>query len=180
MDPKYTVIVKDTQFQLTKEQIQFDSPNYFTSCFLGDFKESKEGKQTVSIQRHPVLFELIVDYLTGYDIFPLPQSSLIPTMSPLALLKNLKKDALFYGLDGLCEQVDEQVEQINEKLQAQEVPKSSAAIEYEYYLLVSTVLCFRFVSVLSCSCIGTQQFGTDGSDTFVGERICSETCYGTI
>lgn len=147
MDSMYTIIVKDKTFLLTKEQIQFDSPNYFTTYFLGEFKEGNEGKQTLSFQRHPVLFELIVDYLTGYDIFPLPgadsstsQSTLIPTMSPLALLNNLKKDALFYGLDGLCEQVDEQLEEINKKLNTLDVTKPLPEIKYNYYLLVSTVI----------------------------------------
>lgn len=121
----FTIIVRDKTFTLTKDQLEFDSPNYFTTYFLGEFKEGQDGKKSVVFNRHPALFELVVEYLTGYDIFPVPDHY-IGSMTQGTLLKNLLKDALFYGLDGLCKQIQEQMG----KLQSQQ------GGQYSYELLV--------------------------------------------
>jgi hypothetical protein len=71
----YTVIVRGQPFYLTvraplhgtsrglrrafqRSMILTDSPNWFTSAFLGDFTEAESG--VVSTDRSPVLFALIV------------------------------------------------------------------------------------------------------------------------
>jgi hypothetical protein len=92
----YTITLRDTSFQLDRSQLEFDSPNYFTACFLGSFSESAERETRLS--RNPALFSLIVNYLSGCTIFPLRE---VDGMAPEGVLENLLCDALFYGLEDL-------------------------------------------------------------------------------
>ncbi|KAJ1300936.1 hypothetical protein OPQ81_003362 [Rhizoctonia solani] len=93
----YKITLRDTTFILDRPQIEFDSPNYFTSCFLGSFSESHARE--IRLSRDPALFSIIVNYLSGYAILPIQP----PTgMSEEVALENLLRDALFYGLDELA------------------------------------------------------------------------------
>ncbi|KAG8687847.1 hypothetical protein FRC09_013250, partial [Ceratobasidium sp. 395] len=67
-------------FVLTRDQIEFDSPNFFTSCFLGEFTESRT--RTLTLSRDPELFRIILDHLSGYEVLPLHQSVIPNRMSP--------------------------------------------------------------------------------------------------
>ncbi|KAF8601059.1 hypothetical protein BDV93DRAFT_546028 [Ceratobasidium sp. AG-I] len=97
----FTVLFRGVEFTLTRSQVEFDSPNFFTACFLGKFQESET--RTVKISRDPVLFGIVFDYLCGYTVLPLG-GSVIPTrMSLTTALINLRVDAEFYQLDGLLE-----------------------------------------------------------------------------
>jgi hypothetical protein len=98
---EYVITVRGEPFVLARDQILFDSPNYFTSLFDGPFKESSEGKKEVVLHRDPFLFRLIESYLSGYQILPLPTTGLPQYMSYDAMVKNLFADAQFYQLDGL-------------------------------------------------------------------------------
>lgn len=98
----YTIILRDTSFHLDRSQLEFDSPNYFTACFLGSFSES-DGRE-IRLSRDPALFSLIVNYLSGYTIFPLRE---VNGMAPEGVLENLLADALFYGLEDLVEMLEE-------------------------------------------------------------------------
>ncbi|CAE6506882.1 unnamed protein product [Rhizoctonia solani] len=93
----YKLTLRDTTFTLDRSQIEFDSPNYFTSCFLGSFSESHVRETRLS--RDPALFSVIVNYLSGYAILPIQPPA---GMSEQAALENLLRDALFYGLDELA------------------------------------------------------------------------------
>ena len=101
---KFTVLVRGSSFILTRSQIEFDSPNYFTACFLGNFKESQT--RTLEISRDPVLFGIIFDYLCGYTVLPLDKSVIPARMSLAMALVNLRVDAEFYQLDGLVRACD--------------------------------------------------------------------------
>ncbi|CAE6370937.1 unnamed protein product [Rhizoctonia solani] len=122
-DPIYTVTVQGTDFLLTKSQIEFDAPNYFTACFLGDFEESKTHHLKMS--RDPDLFRIISDYLCGYQVLPLADRVMPTRISPELVLPNLKADAEFYQLDGLVQEC--------EKLMAQ---KKGADGSTKRYLLL--------------------------------------------
>ncbi|KAH7332673.1 hypothetical protein B0J17DRAFT_619794 [Rhizoctonia solani] len=107
-EPKYTVILRGQEFVLTKSQIEFDSPNYFTAYFLKDSKETQA--QRLELFRSPDLFKLIIEYLCGYKIFPLNEKS-IPSCMPLESgLQNLRVDAVFYQLDGLVKSCDKNIQ----------------------------------------------------------------------
>jgi hypothetical protein len=97
---EYHVVVRGETFTLDKHQILFDSPNYFSTYFLGDFKEAAEGRRQLTLRRDPFLFKLVEAYLSGYPVLPLPPS-LPAHMSPETATKSLLCDAQFYGLDGL-------------------------------------------------------------------------------
>lgn len=99
------MVVRGKTFLLTKSQIEFDSPNYFTTCFLGDFREAQTRR--LNLSRSPEIFEVILDYLCGYKVLPLGQQSIPSRMSPEAALINLRADAAFYQLDGLIRACEE-------------------------------------------------------------------------
>src|SRR5258706_14019187 len=96
---EYVVIVRGKRFVLARDQILFDSPNYFTILFDGPFKESSEGKREVVLYRDPYLFQFIESYFSGYQILPFPTTGLPHHMSLVALVKNLFADDHFYHLD---------------------------------------------------------------------------------
>ncbi|KZV79770.1 hypothetical protein EXIGLDRAFT_846227 [Exidia glandulosa HHB12029] len=99
MMDKYTVTLRGEPFTLYRDQIEFDSPNYFTSIFLGDFAESQT--RSVELSRSPNLFRIIVNYLSGYTILPLT-ATVIPTDMTFDMARtNLLRDAEFFGLRGL-------------------------------------------------------------------------------
>ncbi|KAF8601053.1 hypothetical protein BDV93DRAFT_524954 [Ceratobasidium sp. AG-I] len=101
---KFTAVVRGSSFILTRSQVEFDSPNYFTACFLGNFKESQT--RILEISRDPVLFGVIFDYLCGYTVLPLDKSVIPTRMSLATALANLRVDAEFYQLDGLVRACD--------------------------------------------------------------------------
>ncbi|KDN34346.1 hypothetical protein RSAG8_12577, partial [Rhizoctonia solani AG-8 WAC10335] len=103
-EPKYTVVLRGQEFVLTKSQIEFDSPNYFTACFLGDFREAQTKR--LELSRNPDCFKLIVEYLCGYEILPLDDQAIPSHMSADSALRNLRVDALFYQLDALVKSCD--------------------------------------------------------------------------
>ncbi|EUC53457.1 BTB domain protein [Rhizoctonia solani AG-3 Rhs1AP] len=103
-DTTYTITIRGRDFLLTKSQIEFDSPNYFTSCFLGDFHEAET--RHLKLSRDPDLFLIISDYLCGYEVFPLSHRVSPTRMSSALVLTNLRIDAAFYQLDGLFEKCD--------------------------------------------------------------------------
>ncbi|EUC56779.1 BTB domain protein, putative [Rhizoctonia solani AG-3 Rhs1AP] len=128
-DPIYTVTVRGKDFLLTKSQIEFDGPNYFTTCFLGDFKEAQSHH--LKLSRDPDLFFIISDYLCGYEVLPLSDQVIPARMSPEIALENLKTDAEFYQLDGLVEQCDALITHRQQKVQ-DESQKPYLVYGYEY------------------------------------------------
>ncbi|PVF99782.1 hypothetical protein CPB86DRAFT_277999 [Serendipita vermifera] len=125
----FTITLRGTSFQLTKDQLEFDSPNYFTLYFFGGFKEAEEGKRELTLNRHPKLFELIYEYLSGYEIFPVADG-FIPSMTNETVLKNLKLDAQFYGLTLLLAAVEDELHTRVEEL------KPEPPLKYDYSILV--------------------------------------------
>ncbi len=93
----YTVVVRGETFGLSKTQIERDSPNFFTSCFLSGFSES--ARRTTTLDRNPTIFAIIVDYLSGYPILPLSPGV---AMDAKTAHRYLLADADFYGLSRLC------------------------------------------------------------------------------
>jgi hypothetical protein len=96
MTDTYTVVARGVSFTLSKAQISFDSPNFFTAAFLGGFSEAES--RSVSIDTNPELFEIIVDYLSGYDVLPLNEDVLPRRMDMTRATRYLAKDADYLGL----------------------------------------------------------------------------------
>ncbi|KZV82664.1 hypothetical protein EXIGLDRAFT_778306 [Exidia glandulosa HHB12029] len=88
---KYTIILRGEPFTLYGDQIEFDGPNYFTNLFLGDFAESQT--RVVELSRSPLLFRILVEYMSGYEVLPLQPASIPPTMSLEMALQNLERTA---------------------------------------------------------------------------------------
>ncbi|CAE7213418.1 unnamed protein product [Rhizoctonia solani] len=106
---EYTVIVRGHEFLLDQSQIEFDSPNFFTACFLGDFNEAQS--RTLRLSRDPELFQIILNYLCGYTVLPLRDDFAPAFMTHETVLTNLRADALFYQLDGLVQQCNAMIKQ---------------------------------------------------------------------
>ena len=105
---QFKVIVRGSKFTLTQSMVEFDSPNYFTACFLGEFRESQT--RTIEIWRDPTLFAIILDYLCGYTVFPLKETQIPSRMTLATAVLNLRADAEFYQLDGLVQACDDQID----------------------------------------------------------------------
>lgn len=123
MSETYTIHMRDETFNLTKDQIEFDSPNYFTSCFLGDFAESQT--RTLRLSRNPDLFKIIIEYLSSYHVLPLAESAIPKLMDRPLALQNLRVDAEFYLLNGLVSQL----------ANTQNIPITSTAAPSKYVMM---------------------------------------------
>ncbi|KAG8753374.1 hypothetical protein FRC11_007483 [Ceratobasidium sp. 423] len=115
-EPTYTVLIQDEKFTLSHSQIKFDSPNYFTMCFLGDFSEAQS--RSVQLTRSPEIFPLIRQYLCGYMVLPLNDHIIPKGMTATQTIANLRADALFYQLEGLVLQCDAYLEPVKKGLPA--------------------------------------------------------------
>ncbi|CAE6439935.1 unnamed protein product [Rhizoctonia solani] len=101
----FTVILQDRKFTLTQSQVEFDSPNYFSTRFLGDSRGSQTRQ--IKLNRDPDLFKIILNYLCGYAVLPLSAKQIPEHMSPATVLSNLRSDAVFYQLNGLVQACQE-------------------------------------------------------------------------
>ncbi|CAE6516432.1 unnamed protein product [Rhizoctonia solani] len=101
----YTVIIQDRKFTLTQSQVEFDSPNYFSTRFLGDSRKSQTRQ--IKLDRDPDLFRIILNHLRGYAVLPLSAKQIPEHMSPATVLSNLRSDAVFYQLNGLVQACQE-------------------------------------------------------------------------
>ena len=102
MQPEeYTIVVRGERFVLSRDQIFFDSPNYFTALFAGTFRDAVHATREVTLHRDPHLFKIVQTYLSGYHILPLADNWMPAYMSHEAALKNLLEDARFYALGTL-------------------------------------------------------------------------------
>ncbi|KAH7335796.1 hypothetical protein B0J17DRAFT_667850 [Rhizoctonia solani] len=106
-EQKHTICLQGHEVTLRKSQIDFDSPNYFTACFLGDFHEAETRR--IELDRDPDLFRIVISYLNGYVVLPLNERSLPGGASLRPTLLNLRADAQFYQLDGLLKVCDEEL-----------------------------------------------------------------------
>jgi hypothetical protein len=75
MSSEYAVIVQGEEFLLSRAQIEFDSPNLFTSYFLDDDSQPPHNRQ-LKISRSSQLFYLITEHLCGYTILPIAKNAI--------------------------------------------------------------------------------------------------------
>lgn len=104
---KFTIRVGGESFVFTRAQLESDPGNYFAEYFLIGFKDVPYGTRELEIEKEPLLFKLIQAHLRGYDILPLPDQWIPPYMTKEGALKNLYKEAQFYGLWNLQNRIDE-------------------------------------------------------------------------
>ncbi|KAH7320455.1 hypothetical protein B0J17DRAFT_294621 [Rhizoctonia solani] len=104
MSSDYTIVVQGDPFLLSEAQLLFDSPNLFTKYFLGETPASEP--RNLRFSRNPQLFSLIHEHLCGYTILPIHENALPARMSREAALKNLRADAVYYGLKELVKLID--------------------------------------------------------------------------
>jgi hypothetical protein len=90
----------DQTFTLTSTMLHHDAPSMFSRVFLSNsgFMESASRKITIT-DKSPELFSFVIDYLRGYNIFPIHESAIPPRWLPISkLYENLRRDASYYGL----------------------------------------------------------------------------------
>lgn len=131
----FTVKLRGVSMQISRSQIQADTPgsNFFAASLLGDFAEASE--KTLSLDRHPAIFKLILDHLSGYRIFPLDKIILKSFygdgMSVERALRYIQDDAEYYGFSRLYSLVSVEVE----RLENQEESHSDQIISLKRYKL---------------------------------------------
>ncbi|CAE6454204.1 unnamed protein product [Rhizoctonia solani] len=113
----YTVVVRDRFFKLTKAQMEQDAPNYFTSHFLDSSGQCVT--RIMEISRDPSLFELVLKYLNGYQVFPIHPTLIPSCCTPETAIGDLCADAEFYGLAGLVS-----------LCKSKEAPKSTPTVRF--------------------------------------------------
>lgn len=64
----YTVIVRGETFTLSEAQIRAAPGSLFERSLLGDFAEGQS--RTLRLDRTAHVFRMVVDHLSGYDVFP--------------------------------------------------------------------------------------------------------------
>jgi hypothetical protein len=98
----FTVFVRDVRFVLTRQQVEKEGPeSYFAAAFLRGHWTESESKTITLYQQNPKIFEVIVDYLSGYQVFPLS----VPVEEQEKWLGNLKHDATYLQLSGLLVEI---------------------------------------------------------------------------
>lgn len=87
-------------FTLTSTMLHHDTPNMFSTVFLNSSRFVETAQRRITIRdKSPDLFTFILDYLRGYTIFPLAESSIPARWLPLQkTYENLRRDAAYYGL----------------------------------------------------------------------------------
>ncbi|GAA5836558.1 hypothetical protein JCM9279_000423 [Rhodotorula babjevae] len=108
--PTYTILLRGSPFHLSSSQIRTDSPNHFTGVFLG----GNGGCSVYYSDRRPTYFDLIVEWLSGYDDF-LGQIQPRDGMSELQALHALKAEADHFELKGLAKRVDHELAKCAER-----------------------------------------------------------------
>lgn len=106
---KYVVIVSGQRFTFTRDQLESEPDNYFTTYFLGDFNEATNSINELELETEPLLFELIQAHLRGYTIFPIQEGCIPKYMSKMGMLKSLRKEADYFGLASLVGSIDEEL-----------------------------------------------------------------------
>ncbi|QRV97106.1 hypothetical protein RhiJN_25125 [Ceratobasidium sp. AG-Ba] len=98
---RFVVVVSDRRFVLSRAQIEYDSPNYFTDYFLNE--HGKAIHDRLEINRDPDIFELVLRYLNGYQVIPFSRELAPIVSSPERTRADLQADAEFFKLEGLME-----------------------------------------------------------------------------
>ncbi|CAE6454195.1 unnamed protein product [Rhizoctonia solani] len=116
MSTEYTVlfanqVFANQTFKLSRAQIEFDSPNFFTSYFD---QFDQHPPRELELSRDPYLFTIILRYLNGYQILPLHPALVPPYCTLGTTLADLRADARFYHLDGLTDLLSSHENQANE------------------------------------------------------------------
>lgn len=97
----YTVITRGVTFNLSADQV--GRSVYLMDAF-GQLAESES--MTIHLNRHPKLFQIIVDHSSGYDVLPLQQAALPESWTLEMGWRNLRRDAVYLGLHGLVSDMD--------------------------------------------------------------------------
>lgn len=97
----YTVTLRGQPFSLSRAQLEAEPGNILEAALLGDFQEGQT--RSMEMDRHPAVFKVIVEHLSGYTVLPLRQQDWESAeTSEEKFLRLLKDDARYYGLEKLC------------------------------------------------------------------------------
>lgn len=96
----FAIIVRGQRFTLIRGQIESEPESLFAKTLLGDFKEGETRE--LKLDRHPAVFSLIIDHLSGYRILPIAEATASRLgMDREELLRYVEDDAEYYGLGRL-------------------------------------------------------------------------------
>lgn len=103
----YTLVLRGESFTLSRAQIGAAPGSLLAAAFVGNIRDGKTA--TLEGDRHPAVFKVICDYLSGNPVFPLCEQDWAGTsMSEDELLRCLEADADYYRLPKLLAAVQEE------------------------------------------------------------------------
>ncbi|QRV97061.1 hypothetical protein RhiJN_25080 [Ceratobasidium sp. AG-Ba] len=95
---EFTVLVSEKLFKITRKQIHFDAPNYFTKRVLTN--PPTVGSRIMELSRDAEMFQFILDYPSGYSAISTDRL-VISCLPASRSIQDLLVDATFYELDKL-------------------------------------------------------------------------------
>lgn len=107
----FQVVVRDKAFNLSRDQFTFEPGNLFETTYLLKSPGGVSGSNNIlKVDRHPGSFHLIVDYLSGYDIFPVSDEECFKAgLDRERLLRYLVSDAICYSLPNLGDRTKKEI-----------------------------------------------------------------------
>jgi hypothetical protein len=100
-DLPFTVIVRGQVFSMSRMQILAQPFSFFEKAFFGGFQEAQT--RILRLDRHPAIFPVILDYLSGYEVSPLAEEEWKGTgLDKAKFLRYLEADSEYYSLDALA------------------------------------------------------------------------------
>lgn len=109
----YTFSLRGTQFYLSATLLRTDSPNLFTRTLLAPPSSQRISPRSepFELDGDPRIFEIILNFFGGYEIFPLNESQFL-TSDRRAITRNLLKDAKTYELRELQKLAEEELKSL--------------------------------------------------------------------
>ncbi|KAG8799367.1 hypothetical protein FRC18_008311 [Serendipita sp. 400] len=98
----YVVKIGDEEFRFTQDQLDSEPGNYLANHFLQGVNlrsdAAEVGDRNLLLEKDPLLFRLIQAHLRGYEVLPIPDSSIPGYMTKESAVENLMRDARSLGL----------------------------------------------------------------------------------
>jgi hypothetical protein len=95
----YTLVVSDTPFVFTEEQLASEPDNKLAAIL--------HGARTRELLAEPAIFKLVQVHLRGYEIFPLPDAAIPYYMKKDTMIANLLFEAERWQLKHLAAKIKE-------------------------------------------------------------------------
>ena len=111
----YSISLRGTHFNVSAALLRTDSPNLFTESVLAPPSAQRISSRSAAyeLDGDPKLFEVILNHLAGYAVFPLSETQFLTDRATAT--RNLLKDAETYKLKELERLTREELHRLKEQ-----------------------------------------------------------------